>query len=221
MTPQQWLNSDRDYKRGVEVYNAHGTNINLKRLFARPYSRYSHEKLIYELMQIANNQQEQESYVKRFQTVQTPQPTRTEDFAKREPQKQIDYSNLPPQLNQLNIKKGQLYHEASYCHAQMHRMESDEERFEYAKKIVSNFRIIDGIWEKLDHFQKTGTLLTDKTNDVDLETLDEAQLIKHRNNLRAHISKLKKKSHRVNDLLAKQKELEQTELKLKQKNGAA
>lgn len=212
MTPEQWLNSERDYSAGALCYATYGSNINLKRVFSRPQSQYSFTKLVDELTALAG--------VKKVDEV--VDTTSADDFVKHTVSKspQINYSNLPPELDALVVKKGLLYKQASWTHAQLNKINDDAERLESAKIIVNNFKVIDEIWEQLDYYEKHKQLMPGKkTSDIDLEIASESQLLLKRNNLRAHISKLKKKPRRAADLLLKQQELVTVTQKLKEKYG--
>lgn len=214
MTPEQWLNSERDYNAGALCYATYGSNINLKRVFSRPKSDYSYNRMVDELKAIAGSKD----------AVQPQTNINTSDeFVKHTVSKlpQINYANLPPELDALVVKKGMLYKQASWTHAQLNKIDNDHERFESAKIIVNNFKVIDEIWHQLDYWQKNKELMPGKkTVDIDLDIATEKELIHLRANVRAHISKLKKKPRRSADLLLKQQLLESINQKLKEKYGS-
>lgn len=210
MTIQEWINSDRNFAKGVELYATHGNNINLKRFFARPKTKFAEDKLLYELQQMVGT---------------PPQQTNTinpADFVKHTPisKPKVDRALLPQQYQALDVKKGRLYNMAQYLKAQLDNADTEAKRLELALKIVKTWREIDGIWEKLDYWNEHGQMMPENNKAViDLDTATETQMLKHRNNLRSHISKLKKRPKRVNDLLQKQKELELVTQKLIDKYG--
>lgn len=210
MTIQEWLKSDKDFAIGVALYTKYGANINLKRFFARPKTKFSEDKLLYELQQIAGTNTTETVTVK------------PSDFVKHTPiaKPKINRALLPQQYQALDVKKGRLYNMAQYLKAQLDNAATQEVRLELALKIVKTWREIDAIWEKLDYWNEHGQMMPENAKAViDLDTATESEMIKHRNNLRSHISKLKKRPKRINDLLQKQKELETVTQKLIDKYG--
>ena len=212
MTIQEWLNSDRNYAAGVALYNTHGTNVNLKRFFTRPETKLTTDKLLYELQQL----------VQPMVQVPTPKP---EDFIKHTPitKPKIDRALLPQQYQALDVKKGRLYDMARYLRTQLENaveQNQKEKLQDLALKIVKTWREIDAIWLKLDYWNEHGQMMpeTGKAK-IDLDTATENEMLKHRNNLRSSVSKLKKKPKRVNDLIEKQKQLDIVVKKLIEKYG--
>lgn len=191
MTPTEWLNSDRDYKKGCDVYEHHGTNINLKNFFKRPFSEYNFKKLVSELESLSGGP---ETIIK--------VETNFVKISKKEKQ-EIDFNQLPSELKLLHTEKGKLYKEAQYCHSRLDLLTTDHERFEHAKVIVQNFKGIDERWKKLDYWAEHHQLLPEVKREIELkisEIKDVAKLMKMRNNLRSNISKAKGKPHKADKL---------------------
>ncbi len=211
MTPAEWLASDRNYEAGVKIYNELGSNANYKRLFARQQTQYTINQLAYEIGKLVT-----------VEPSAVIEQTTADDFTKPEQIKyqKIDSEKLPPVLKEKEVLKGKLYHEASYAHSLMRNAKTDDERKEYASLIVKNINKTDKIWTELDHFQTNGKLLPVLKQEVDIEIMTEVNLIKYRNNLRALISKNKKKKHKANELIEQKKQLEIINEKLKTKYGS-
>jgi hypothetical protein len=208
MTPKEWLNSERNFEEGVQTYSDHGANVNLKRFFTRPNTPLVYNKLVYELEQLAG-------------VSDVPQ-VKPEDFIKHSPivKPKIDRALLPQQYQALDVKKGRLYNKAQYLKAQLDNATTDESRKVLALDIVKTWREIDAIWERLDYWHQHGQMMPETTPAaIDIDTATETDLIRHRNNLRSNVSKLKKRPKRANDLLQKQKELELVVTKLIEKYG--
>jgi len=53
MTPQLWLQSERDYETGRRIYDALGPNAILKRTLSTGPTTYNREALAYELGKLA------------------------------------------------------------------------------------------------------------------------------------------------------------------------
>ncbi len=218
MTAKQWIDSDRNYQVGVEIYSREGNNPNLKRLFARMDSEYSRSKLLTELTGISNRQNPE--------TISAPSAEITiDDFTRHtDPTKYpvLDYEKMPKEYQGLRIKKGKLYQQASYLHAQMESLQSDEQRLTQSLQILSCFKEIDVIWEKFDYWHKNGSVMPSKkgvSKTIDMDIASEVQLIQHRNRLRSVISKLKTKPKRATEIPEKEKQLQETIEKLKIKYG--
>lgn len=199
MTAQEWLSSDRDFNTGVEIYNQLGTNSNIKRLFRRGKSPYTFNKLVYELECLAGQH-------KPSPTIEpSPNANNAPDWLNNIIENKYpapDLSKLPQNLIREHTRKGKLYQEASWMHAQLSSV-NDDQRLQYARKIVENFEQIDAIHAAIDYYTKHGKqlpVIKAKAKTIDIETASREELQKFLvNNVRPRISKLKTKPHRVKD----------------------
>lgn len=185
MTIREWLSSIRNYDTGRLLYEKHGNNVTLKRTFNRGISDYNKEKLVYELEKLVGVDE-----VDVPKVIVAPEFQHVKVVFKNEP---VDISTLPADLLEKHVRKGKLFQEASYTHAQLHHLKTDEERLEYAKKIVLNFKEIDSIWAELDYFKEHGKPFYIPVPEEFKNVKDTGLLYKKRNNLRSLVSKVKKK----------------------------
>jgi hypothetical protein len=186
-----WLKDlNKDYTTGVNLYERYSDKKWLT-LFSSGESSFTFNKLIEELDKLKGDEKE-----KPFSSGKTTPA----DFKRyTNPQKQaIDTSNFPPELKQLDIKKGELFREASYMHAIMCQLPDDSkhdaERKKMAERIIFLFEEIAKIWQQLDHFANTGKMLPQKKPKSinDFESLSRAELILKRQSIRSMISRAKK-----------------------------
>lgn len=151
-----WLNGNRDYKLGVEIYNRFGDNDFLKNMFAEGEDEWNLERLVDE-MKVLLKSKASESTPAMLQAAQT---NRRIDF---EGVKPSELPNAPKKIKEAIAERKRLYFEARDAHSQLKALrlvpgaEIKEKRKELAKLILQNFDLIKPIWDLTnfyDNFQR-------------------------------------------------------------------
>jgi hypothetical protein len=147
-----WLNGDRNYKLGVEIYNRFGDNDFLKGILAEGEDDYNRERLIEELKELLKTNDI-------IASEPTPKPQRI-DY---EDVKASELPNAPSEVKEARAERKQLYFEARDAHSQLKALRSlsgdemKEKRKQLAKSILQNFDLIKPLWDFTnfyDEFQR-------------------------------------------------------------------
>ncbi len=221
MTVQQWLDSERDYEAGRQLYAALGDNERLKRLLAGGPSRYNGEALAWELGKLAVS-----SYQLAVNSEQSPadMPKKVQDGPGQSPESSPN-ATIPLQKEPSGDEKGHkllaelrdarrpLYDERTGLHAQLEAPADEDARRAVAQRIMLLSRALNQNWDADRHVRAHGTLPPGPpvVPAAELATLPAADLLKRRNNLRSQVSKLKTKPHRAEELARVGAELAQVE----------
>jgi hypothetical protein len=202
-----WVDSGKPYNDGVAIYAQYGFSLVLKNLFAKGPNKYNTDKLDAELLKLLAKHQYKSvkpkaKKVVRTKNVQknlskvdnTPPPSK---HTPRYSQLQVpgyNFNELPEQLKyewQLRIK---LFKEAEAHHYRLDTLTTNEQRKESVDLILANFNKIDELWDRLDYWGKHKIVLPEiNKEEKPKEITDPIEMIKRRNNLRANISKGRKK----------------------------
>ncbi len=199
-----WLNSDRDFNTGVQLYARFGHSQNLKRILERSEDCPEHvDTLVYELSQLKDEPVQDPV---RASTRQIPHKTaaivtqpiipagiHTEEDA-------VLFEQIKEKLKYRDI-----------LHASLSDKEkTDEQRLEIALLILDISDKITEEYERHDHFKKHGVLpaaiepVAEKERVQVAEQMTPVQLINWKNNVRTKISYYKKQCNNT-DLASKLK----------------
>jgi len=139
----EWLsNPARLYGQGMQLYLQHGSNEFYKKMFLRGETPLTRSTLIEQLKKMVPAQVKP-------QAVPSPPPARLSELKVTVPKRQ----DLPEELQKADVKKGQLFREASMCHRKLTMVSTDQERFALAQTILNKFDQIDEIWQQIDDYQ--------------------------------------------------------------------
>lgn len=204
---EDWIRAPFNYSKGVELFNIHGKSELLKKLFASE-SSFTREKLKQELIKINS-----EEVVKRSPPPKEKIPPINEFLATSESKFiHIDVNALPDDLKEKNRQKNALFSQSKSCFQNLKGAKTNEERYDFAKTIVENFKEQDEIWLELEQFQKNGSRKKGEIDKVeDLSQLNALELAKRLENIKkqySKVSKLPEKKIKADELLAKWKEVE-------------
>jgi len=227
MTPQAWLDSERDYEAGRQLYEQVGDNARLKQVFGHGPSSYNLEALAWELQKLA-----QAGVVV---TVTAPlhdiDVVQSPDEMTKEVQKENGVSeanatislqnltkadeSLPSTATALLIELSQarrpLYDQRTVLHQGLEHHPTEADCLAAARHILRLSRELNANWKTDAHVRAHGELPARGRPAPGLNTLTPAELVKKRANLRSQVSKLKKQPHRADDLAAVQATLGQVE----------
>jgi hypothetical protein len=191
---QEWLLSSRDFETGRQLYEQFGSSAVLKKMFTQGATVFNREKLAKELAaMVVTAPVATVIALPKPVTAPVPAPAKTVS----DPTKKV--------LEQIQP----LLEERRHHHTRLEMVYTSAERRELAFRILELSEQLTPLWE-LYNFAKAHGQLPEQPKPAGLP-VNQAELVQHRNNLRSLITKLRKKPHRLNDLLAKEKELEEVE----------
>ena len=236
MTVHEWLNSERDYEAGRQLYAALGDNARLKGLLSSGPSLYNREAVAWELTKLAragvvtsvvtSNVTRREPGLDEFGNRMAPAHyflPLAEAEKLQSATKTLQNVETPPENVETSLARGgevlaelkaaqrPLYNERSGLHAQFDLVDDEEERRLMAVRVMSLSRQLDANWDTYHYVEAHGELPPPPAAAPGLDTLPATDLLKRRNNLRSQVSKLKKQPHRADDLRRVEAELVQVE----------
>ena len=175
MTVNEWLNSNRDYQTGINLYQKHFGNTSLLTLFKAGQNSMSRRKLSEALESFTPVQSDE---------FELPVPRKYKpDFAMPEPVKLLDELRLE------SFKKMSALHQTC-CNTDGNGPKAVAKRFEMLKQIKELHRVNSECWKKLDYYQEHGRLPVDE-NEFIPELLTIRQLVNLEKAIPTYISKLK------------------------------
>lgn len=200
--------AERDFKKGLELYEGTRYNRNLMRLFQQKGANsYNTAKLEQELKQAAERMKAQgdqpNAPAQTKPKAQTGKPAKAEKI-------------YPAELQPLIDERNKLLQEGAHLHSRLDVVVNPETLRLSCETIVYNSLRINQIWSIIDHFEATGELLTPEPvkapkpqKGKDYATMTEAQLVQEKSNIRSSISKNKNKKEKLAEFEAKLKIVEQ------------
>ncbi len=195
----QWLNSNRDYTTGVDLFEKYGNNPTLLKLFRDNKNSFWEESLLSELQLI------QKSDTKAIKTHSGPispsQPRKTTERGKLP-------ENAPKIIKDLVKEQSDLYAAAKSAHGQLKTSRSVRFRQELATHLVKYQERVKEIWQLRDYWEETGQLTSE------LQPRPAADLFKRISNVKNYIIKHRKAN---NQDKVKHYELELSKLDLELK----
>ncbi len=208
MTIREWIANPSDYNTGLQLYIHWGSHGNLKKILERGGDTSANrENLFYEMSKLVGKDEQpvpvhswDEEPLKEQKKAPAPKVAYNESGEKlipydpekekaiQEPEKVVTeaYKFTPPELLELEAQWKDLYKRSAHLQARLEDMKTDTERCQAAHEILNNFDTIEELWEKVDHFKATGTMLQPKIVQVETNTVEE--LLKRKKNLASYIS---------------------------------
>jgi hypothetical protein len=206
MTVQAWLDSERNYEVGRQLYEQLGDNARLKQVLGHGPNAYNVESLAWELGKLAK------AGVTAAVALAVPLPAVVVESApESEPAK--DYSADIARgalLIPLSQARRLLYDERTQLHAQLEVLAehgSQEDVRLLAVRIMALSRELNANWKTDAYVREHGQLPPPPAAAPGLDTLSPVELVKKRNTLRSQVSKLKKRPDRAADLAQAQTDL--------------
>jgi hypothetical protein len=193
---------ENDYDAMVRLYERHGTNKALKLLFAGTKNDWTRKQVVGELNKLLPllPDESQAQVIERVRKIAV------------KPRRKSDDPDAPKEVRALVVRRKMLYARMNYCFGVLHSSEDKEVRFKAAKELLDGQDEIIDIWTKTDFYDLHGSLPKEtQVLSFELDSLNEVQLQKRRNNLRTYLSKYKNDARRAADLAAWQQEVEQIE----------
>lgn len=207
MTVQAWLDSERNYEVGRQLYEQLGDNARLKQVLGHGPNPYNQEALAWELGKLAK------AGVTAAVALAVPAvlvESATESL-QSEPAKDYEADIA---RGALLIPLGQarrvLYDERTQLHAQLEVLAehgSQEDVRLLAVRIMALSRELNANWQTDAYVRAHGQLPPPPAAAPGLDTLSPVALVKKRNALRSQVSKLKKRPDRAADLTQAQTDL--------------
>lgn len=217
---KKWLASERNWHKGVELYKAHGKNPHLKRQFERlGESPQRRQKLEYELQKLVKAPpapraaKKPQKTAKKAQKVTQPSTSGTtlQDLspnavlAYANPKVQaIQFDTLPEELKPAYLELIDHEKKARMIHWEIRTVDEEEEhdrREKMAHDIVFAKDRVAEIYERLDHWVKTGEILSTEKPSLNVKTMTDMELLKKEKNLKSSVSRFEK--NRIPDIKRK------------------
>ena len=211
MTPKEWLESERNYEQGRQLYAALGDNARLKQLLASGPSSYNTEAVAWELTKLARAGIVTSVITATVTAAPALVPIATETL-QSEP---VAPPASSPLLDELRAARRPLYDERTGLHNQLEYLDTDEDRKQVGIRIMALSRQIDTNWNTTRYVAAHGQLPPPPPPPLGLDTLSPVELVKKRNALRSQVSKLKKNPARADDLVQAQTDLSAVEALLR------
>lgn len=210
-----WLNTDRDYSTGVDLYLKYGNSPSFKKMFPNRGNRYA-TKLTYELSKLAGISLA--DYQKKFQKSGLP-------GVKVKPDTQT-----PEIILKMKSELGDLYRLRAHLHRKMAELDegnTDElkkQRAELLENIKKLSERSDILFNAKEDFYSTGKLPSTsileikkpKQDPISPKKMSGEDRVKRRSNLRSSLSKDKKKAEITPDGPKKEKILKRITTKEKE-----
>jgi hypothetical protein len=217
MTVQAWLDSERNYEAGRQLYEQLGDNARLKQVLGHGPSAYNQEALAWELQKLAR------AGVTTAVALAVPRPAVVVESAteslQSEPAKDFSADITGAALLiPLSQARRPLYDERTQLHAQLEVLAehgSQEDVRQAAARIMQLSRELNANWKTDAYVRAHGQLPPPPAAAPGLDTLNPVELVKKRNSLRSQVSKLKKRPDRADDLAVVEATLSQVETLLK------
>jgi hypothetical protein len=210
MTIREWLSNPSDFEAGLQLYEKHGSSLNLKRLMRRSgETDRNKETLLYELGKIIDDDTNppvrlsvSEDYHQPVVELPKPKGPEVKNFIIPEPEiiydpekeKQgsapelvyVKQPDLPAIILHLEQQWKDLYKQSAYKQSNLEKMDP-EERKEAAHFILDNFDKIKEIWKKVDHYKEHGQLPPEEV--IKVTSDDPISLFQRKKTLSTYISK--------------------------------
>lgn len=194
-----WLNSDREFLRGLALYDRYGTSFNQKRLLRmQGPSRKSNEILVYELSKLIKGMKPAAAPAPKNAPAiivkKKPEPLPKTEEKKPQPHPPAEAKEKRPvSQDPQELKKHviDLMKVRDNLHARLELIPTDKERNESAQRILGISDEISEIYEQLDHFNKHGVLPPVKQELVKKKPneMDTAELMQRQVTLRTYVTK--------------------------------
>lgn len=190
-----WLESGRDYKEGVKLYDRFGSSPTQKRIFrVGGESKRNVSILAFELGKLAKK------------SVKVVQP-KTVEQKKRQvvsviiPKvEQVGRRPNTPEVDKLRKRVVDMLKVRGNMHAMLEFLPTDDERKESAFNILKMDGEVQEIYDRLAHYDKHGVLPPEKTVKQvpvkDIDAMDTESLIKLQYTLKTYVSRYRKKLER-------------------------
>jgi hypothetical protein len=209
MTVQAWLDSERNYEAGRQLYEQLGDNARLKQVLGHGPSAYNQEALAWELQKLAR------AGVTAAVALAVPRPAVVVESAteslQSEPVKDFSADIARAALLiPLSQARRPLYDERTQLHGQLEVLAehaSQDDVRQAAARIMQLSRELNANWKTDAYVRAHGQLPPPPAAAPGLDTLSPVELVKKRNSLRSQVSKLKKRPDRAADLTQAQTDL--------------
>jgi len=175
---EEWFASDKDYQKGVAIYNEIGNNKALKRRFAMNDSNWNKEKLEHELskyLPIQKVNKVQEIIVKEEIPVEFEAEISAESTHKKT---SILFADLPESLRSVLEEANLTYRKLCLLKTNLNEIpDADEKKaFSIQTEMDRLFKVNAACWSKIDHFFETGVVIEDVQHDF--SQLNPVQLLR-------------------------------------------
>jgi hypothetical protein len=201
MTPKEWLDGERNYEVGRQLYEQLGDNARLKQVLGHGPSAYNQEALAWEIDKLARDG------VAVAVALVVPVPVVVASAPEATPSEPAPEN---PLLAELREARRPLYDERTHLHAQLEVLAehgSQDDVHQAALRIMGLSRELEVSKQTEAYVAEHGQLPPPPVAAPGLDALSPVDLLKKRNSLRSQVSRLKKREDRAADLVQAQTDL--------------
>lgn len=183
-----WLNDvRRDYQYGVLLYNQFGKSEILKILFKNGDSSY-HQDRLHTALEELNPTLEELSNKSSF-SIPTLQELPTP--SKRYGVPDSNWEKLPEPIKDLYVHNSKLHRHSQLLFEEARKASSDEQRLSYCLPMLVERKELNENWKSIKDFHEKGLIQEEvqKKQEVEMQDLNIADLIKLKQNLPSSLSK--------------------------------
>ena len=200
-----WLNSDKDYEKGLLLLQEAGTTEVIIKLLAKGKSYYNCRLMAKEVQKVADKNKPK------------PKPKfETENLVA--PKADLSSSLIPPEIPQIKQALQEQYAIVNHFHPLMDAFYNVDRKksFDVKISIQNAWKEIEELWRIVNYWKENKVLLPNKwTKDqAPQEELDKVGSMKSLYNLRSYISRHRNNPKKVLKLKQWKKELKDIELKI-------
>ena len=200
-----WLNSDREYQKGLEILKEAKASSIILKLLAKGKSFYNNRLLIKELEKLAEKDKP-----KPLPKYQTEKPLA--------PKISIASNDVPPEIVEIKKALQEQYAIVNHFHPLMDAYYNRDRKksFEVKIAIQKAWEEIEELWRIVNYWKENKVLLPNKysKDPAPQEELSKVDLLKRRNNIRTYISRHKDNPKKTLKIKEWNKELRDIELKI-------
>lgn len=185
-----------NYLEGRLLFERYSSDKALSLLFRTGSSDYHHNRLLSALEELSHLEEHPPVFQKGIQKVPKKVIPRLEDFdVPTRKVKEDDYKDFPAQIQEVVRTKNMHYKRAQQLFIEIGFTEDQERRLEMALVLLNDHQQVQECWAVIDEYREKGQILVERkvTLEEEVNSIAEVDLYRALNNLRANISKDKKK----------------------------
>lgn len=209
LTYQDWKKAGKPYKEGVDLFKSLSNNHALIQLYEMDDDDYNRKSLDEKLIQLLPVDFKEADVVvwpgsgdgKEFKMISKPNVSKW------------NYDAFPEDLKKMAIRAGELTKKIDFNRGQLEHLQTEMERFEVAKIIMTSVKERVALHAELDHFTDTGERLNpiapEPSTQPSIDSDERFKMLQRYKNLPPNISKAKRKNQieKMNNLIQERDEL--------------
>jgi hypothetical protein len=166
---RDWISKGKPYEMGVNIYCQLGDNEAIKQILKKGRSSFFINKLDAAMMELLR--QGETKVNTKVEKQLLPDQEAKQDFKELKKYNRTDISHLPNEVGAIIKLKGQCYKDAATLHATVLKGKDKEKRRLAAFEILRLMQINQSCWNKLNYYDKYGSLPIDEVKGEDFANL--------------------------------------------------